>query len=48
MKKPQGIEIIVYLGFFNFFKNPDMVDVKNHTKCAKLDENSKFQKKFEN
>ena len=48
MKKHQGYEIIANNGFFDIFENPDIVDVQNHTKCAKIDENSKFKKKIEN
>ena len=38
-------EIIANNGFFDIFENPDIVDVQNHTKHAKIDENSKFKKK---
>ena len=37
-----------YMVFFNIFENPDMADVQIALKHAKIDENSKFKKNFEN
>ena len=44
MKKFTLFEIIAYLGFFDFFENPDMADVQIGTKHAKIVEISKFKK----
>ena len=47
MQKFTLFEIIAYLGFFDFFENPDMAEVQSAIKHAKIDENSKFEKKIE-
>ena len=44
MKKFTHFESIAYLGFFAFFKNPDMSDVQIAIKHIKIYENSKFKK----
>ena len=33
--------------FFTFFENPDLAGVQSALKHAKINENSKFKKKFE-
>ena len=44
MKKFTHFESIAYLGFFDFFENPDMADVQIAIKHVKIYENSKFKK----
>ena len=44
MKKFTHFESIAYLGFFDFFENPDLAYVQIGTKHAKIYENSKFKK----
>ena len=48
MQKFTLFEIIAYLGFFDFFENPDMSDVQIAIKHVKIYENSKFKKKSKN
>ena len=43
MQKFTHFEIIVDLGFFDFFENPDMADVQIAIKHVKIVENSKFK-----
>ena len=47
LKKFTQFEIIAYHEFFDFFENPDLVDVQIGTKHWKMYENLKFQFFFE-